>query len=417
MLSLRGTERRVKVKLSWYGCRARVLTWCLIMPVCLQGLVQAQSKAPANETPQPEAGGTVQTPASNTSPTESFQRTPYRENSAVASMSQTHTTFPFDGNPGMSRPVLSRGYLLQFRDKTAERALPNIVVYDATGKLYLQATVWFEGATKMAIRGAAMSPDGKVVVSAAAVRGQDRPSVRYLAKLNKAGNVTDTIDTADYLATNLCVQDNGDVWTIGFSMQELNDPSATVLRDWKFNKGLLHALLPRSTMERGFLNSWRLGTQSYLACNSQIIGIYSNNSQWIEVNSQTLKVTQWKIEGEPPVDGTGASPGRRTTGIAISDDGHVYGSFAERSAWVPAGVDLREENMRWTRRRGLQELTFDPETGAAAWVPIEGTVMGGWRPGHLERLLGVSGGSLIYTQIHEADSHGIVVSRATVSHP
>src|ERR1051326_1764732 len=387
------------MKLSWYGCPVRFLTWWLIIPVCVQGLVQAQSQAPANETPQPAAGGTVQMPASS-SPTVSSQRTPYRESTAVSSMSQTHTTFPFDGTPGMSRPVLSRGYLLQFRDKTAERTLPNVVVYDAAGKLYLQATVWSEGATKMAIRGAAMSPDGKVVVSAAAVRGADKQPVRYLAKLDKAGKVTDTIDTADYLTTNLCVQDNGDIWTIGFSLRELDDPSATVLRDWKFNKGLLHALLPRSSMEHGLLSAWRRASQSYLACNAQLIGIYSNNSQWIEVNPQTLKVTQWKIEGEPPVDGTGASPGRQTTGIAISDDGHVYGSFAERSAWIPAGAgDLREENMRWTKLRGLQELTFDPETGAAAWVPIEGTVMGGWRPGRLDRLLGASGGSLIYNQL------------------
>jgi hypothetical protein len=406
----------VKMKLSWYGCRFRILTWCLIMP-CLQGLVQAQSQAPANETPQAAAVGTVPALATNTSPTGFSQRTPYHESSAVSSMSQTHTTFPFDGAPGMSRPVLSRGYLLQFRERTAERSLPNIVVHDAAGKLYLKATVWLEGATTMAIRGAAMSPDGKVVVSAAAVRGPDKPSVRYLAKLNKAGTVTDTVDTADYLATNLCVQDNGDVWTIGFSPQELKDPSATVLRDWKFNKGLLHALLPRSSMERGFLNAWRISSQSYLACNSQVIGIYSNNSQWIEVNPRTLQVTKWKIEGEPLVDDTGASPGRQTTGIAISDDGHVYGSFAERSAWMPAGAELREDNMHWTKRRGLQELTFDPETGAAAWVPIEGTVMGGWRPGHLDRLLGASGGSLIYTQLREAGSHGIAVSRASISHP
>jgi hypothetical protein len=307
---------------------------------------------------------------------------------------------------GLSRPLLDRGYLIQFERKPSEQGLPpSLFVYDSGGKLRFQAKVAVEDAAHMVIRAAAISSDGGAVM---AVGSPHVGGSQYLLQLDSTGRVVRTLDTGDYITTGLCVASSGNVWTLGAVYP--GDKSYSVLRNWDFDAGMMQAMLPRSGFQYSFIGAARDESQSVIRCNARTVGIFSApNGEWIEVDltSPDLKVKRWKLQSDSNNSGS-------ITGLALSEEGRVYASFeAGKPEHLAQGF------------RGLEELTFSAETGMAAWVTIPETVTQGQIVGKFKRLLGISQGSLVYAQqenvASESDgkssSQHLMVAWAPLSHP
>jgi hypothetical protein len=374
--------------------RVFVLGFC-VLPL-ISGLAAAQT------------GSRVTQPAASL--TQSPGRTPLLTQSAILNPPHQATHYALQVGERMSFPIYDKDYLIQFQRVNVNQSLPNLFVYGADGTLDRQATLWFEGSSKITIGTAAVTPSGEIVAAVSAVRDRGQ-FTRYLVKLSPNGRVAGTLNTGDYLPTGICVTDAGDIWTIGSSLRELKDPSAPVLRNWSFEAGELRGLLPRSSFQQGFYNAWRDASQTYLKCNAQTVGIYSAaNSEWVEVTLKDLSVKRWNV------DATANSP-QRMTGFALYADGRVYGSFVSvnpeglrGAAFQALSPDLKRAQQRGLQR-GLQELTFDSLKGRAMWVPVQGTVSSGAHIGDFWQLLGSSDDSLVYFQRKRATGFNASWSR------
>ena len=233
------------------------------------------------------------------------------------------------------------------------RDTPAVMLYDQTGH-GKAAYVWFEGAARVGVADAAVTSNGKLIVSGG-TRTQDGIVAHYIAEIGEDGHVKRVIRTTPFVPVFICGGQEDTVWSYGFDRDENGNriESGPMLRQFSFEKGQLQAVLNISSLSPG----WSLPEGKYpgeisMRCNTSTVGIYNgHSSQWVQVDFQTKALSIRQVDPLPP-------PSKlRITGFAMTDAGDIFASFHDRSKSTPMS--------------GLFELTFDAD-GNGKWTPVPG---------------------------------------------
>lgn len=259
---------------------------------------------------------------------------------------------------------------------------PAVMFYDQNGQ-GKAAYVWFEGAARVGVADAAVSSNGKLIVSGG-TRTQDGIVAHYIAEIGDDGRVKHVIRTTPFVPVYICGGQSGTVWSYGFERDENGNriESGPMLRQFSFEKGQLQTMLNISGLNPG----WSLPEGKYpgeisMRCNANSVGIYNGrSSEWVQFDFNTKTLTVKQVDPLPPPSQL------RITGFAMTDAGDVFASFHDRSKSTPMS--------------GLFQLTFDA-SGSGKWTPVPGTVGVYLKGSPVERLIGTDGTSLIHTRARD----------------
>jgi hypothetical protein len=275
-------------------------------------------------------------------------------------------------------PRWDKGYLLTRNVDVTHAASKAVTLYDSTGNKVREVGLWPEGAIRVLIRSAAVTPDGRIVV-AAGVDKTDGTSTSILAISDASGKVVKTIPTSPYVPSSVCVTPEGAVWTFGWSGWE--HQNAPTLRRFDFQRGQVAAYLPLSIFrgaERNPTASLYMGRFLAFTCASDRVAIYSETGgEYIEVEYSTETPRRWKI-GDSGDGLTLAGPW-----MAVTSAGDV---FAVRGSPSSRAGELR----------GLFYLERDERSGTVHWRPVQGQVSTAQDPSGVLGLLGADGDALVY---------------------
>ncbi|HEY6349123.1 MAG TPA: hypothetical protein VI636_06910 [Candidatus Angelobacter sp.] len=276
-----------------------------------------------------------------------------------------------------------KGYLITwaFSGKTLSVTpdQPAVVLYDSNGGRR-DAYVWLEGAERVAVGSAAVTPSGKLMVAGGT---QDAHGViaHYIAEVGDNDHVSRVVRTTPFIAVSICSSRDDRVWAYGFERDENGKSveNAPMLREYDFEKGQLRATLYPANLNPGWsLPNGRYPGEITLRCNSKSVGIYNaRSSEWVQfdLSANTLKVVN--VDLLPPTSRL------HITGFALTESGEVFASFHDRSKGPPVS--------------GIFKLTLDAG-GSGRWAQVEGTVgpyLGG---SATARLMGADGDDLVHTR-------------------
>ena len=312
--------------------------------------------------------------------------------SAAGHLSEPYRSawFPAAVRSNSRWPTWAYGYLAQL----AEEQFPlDVAVYDRQGKQVSQAHVWIPDATQMWLVAAAPTTDGGAIVSGHVAI---YPGITYfLAKTSVSGGVVSLLRTETFLAARICRASDDTIWTLGRDVQKesAHDGDYPLVRQFSFEKGLLHSYLSRSLVD--FRHSGALGggegtNGTFLVCGKDRISLYLNETnEYIEIDPSTESLKRWEMDMTPLAEA-------RVTGLAVTGKGRVYASLFEVQAETQTKTD------------GLFELRTEPGTSVGKWIVVSGTLNS-----HLEgesvpkgaffRLWGADNDDLVIRRQYDAD--------------
>lgn len=306
-------------------------------------------------------------------------RTGAAENSEGRALAQEHRRVIFD--PVALDGVAARwdkGYLVARVPQITHPTANAVILYAASGGKVREFNFWPEGATRVLIRSAAVTPDGGVVIAAGADR-RDGTSESFLAFGDAAGTIIRTIPTSPYVPGSVCVSPQGEVWTFGWSGWER--PSSPMLRRYDVQRGEVASHLPLSIFERGKLNpaaSLFPGALLTFTCTADRVVIYSETGgEYIEVDYATETASRWKIGDS----GDGLMLAGPWMAVTSSGD-----AFALRGTLAPQPGELR----------GLYYLERDESSRTVRWRSVEGQLSRTHSGSGVLALLGADGDALVY---------------------
>jgi hypothetical protein len=241
-------------------------------------------------------------------------------------------TFAMDS--GMTYPYVDKGKLIRYVRQSADEKAPNIELVDLQSRAISKKTLWFDGAKTVQITSAALAGDGSVIV-AGSTRTASGITAKYIAQINSAGSVTHVIRTNPYLALDLCVSNDGFVWTLGTISREDVPDSMRVLRKWSMTDGLAAALLPRKVLPAGLGRNPDPRFPTFLRCGLHSIILYSAlDNVMVKVDQTSLEAT---ILNVAPLQ----SDVRAITGFVYTENDEVFISTVQRTKNQPRGEFLR----------------------------------------------------------------------------
>jgi hypothetical protein len=292
----------------------------------------------------------------------------------------------FDGTPfGAGTPVAywDKGYLLSRSLENFLPNVPNVSLYDKSGKKVRESTVWFPGSQRVVIISAAVTFDGRILASGEADRA-DGTRARFIASTDSSGNVTEVIQTKDFNPTNICAAPDGTVWSFGtmeWDTARDRPKEGEVFRHFDFQKGQIAGYIQRAD----FPDHLSLASLSYIRCTSNEVVVYSGPAGlYIEMVYGTEA---------PRIYRAPIPTGVWLTGFAARGPKDIYGVL--RQALGPDGQLIANA----AGPIGLYSLVFDETTMTARWVAVEGTVGLRTKPSTI-------------TQLWGADNRNLVLSRA-----
>lgn len=293
-------------------------------------------------------------------------------------------------------PTWAHGY---FARLTLGDFPAGLEVYDNNGKLVSQTYVSIPGATQLWLIGAAPTGNGGAIAS-----GQfttDEESSYFLAETSTSGGVVSTVHTETYLAARMCRAADGSIWTLGRdSVKESGRQlDYEIVRQYSFEKGLLHSYLPRSSVNfqsEGATGAGEGEAGAFLVCGKDRISVFLNETkEYFEIDPSKEILKRWKV-AMSPLDGG------RVTGLAVTDAGRVYASLFE----IEDDVDAKTH--------GLFELQVDTKPSAGRWIPVGGTLNTQPRledapRGSFFRLWGADRDALVIRRLFDADMQWVRV--------
>ncbi len=271
-------------------------------------------------------------------------------------------------------PRWNNGYLISREVETFEDGTANVRLYDRSGNRVGGAVIWFPGSQRVLIYSATATADGKILASGTAEK-IDGSHASFIALTDRAGKLTDVIQTKGFVPVNICQAPDGSVWGFGGTgYDENSEPNpGDTLRRFNFRKGELSSYLPRSS----FPKQLHPGPEvlAYIHCAGQEVVAYSSSArEYIEM----------KYENDSPRIYSAEVPsGLQLVGFAAISPDEVFGHFSR------AGRD------------GLFSLSLNKAAGTAQWLPVEGTVGVHTKPGVIIGLWGSDGDKLVLSRAED----------------
>ena len=273
---------------------------------------------------------------------------------------------------------------------------PSVSLYDSHGVRIRQGRIWFEGAEDVRVEFATATAAGEIIATGYA-RTADSLAAFYIARTDLKGNLTEVIRTGSYAAYSACSSSDGTVWSLGRDV-DLDEQGADygMLRQYDFRKGLIREVLARHSFSAHgvtqLIHPYAPGGAK-LRCSNAGVSLYINKSgvygEYVEVRASDGDLRRWPVSELP-------FPQAMVSEIAVTDSGKIYANIFEN--WEqrvsPGGS-----------RDGFFRLTFDLDSGSAAWVMLPGTMAQGSRNGHAY-LWGSDGEDLVLNSRHYG--HGTV---------
>jgi hypothetical protein len=233
-------------------------------------------------------------------------------------------------NPDMTYPTVSGGVLLQFFRDSFEKDVPNIALTNLESHEVKEMTVWFDDTTDVHIVSAAAVLGSGIVLSGYA-RSKNGITAKYIAQLDAQGVVTHVIRTNPYLASSVCLNQDGSVWTAG-TVDNRDVPNTyKVIREWNMTTGLRAAALPYKdfSLPSGIRGETNSGT--FFRCARGEIFLYrSSDGLLARIDLRTLAVTIGSVRLR--------NSGAVTTDFECLDNGSVYSSVVFRQGKRPRTV-------------------------------------------------------------------------------
>jgi hypothetical protein len=290
------------------------------------------------------------------------------------------------------QPLWAHGYLAQFTGDVTP-GNPNADVYDRQGKVASQARFWFPGVQRIMLLDAIATAEGGVIASGTAVTDEGG-SFWFLGKTDSSGVLISHLEIQKFIG-RVCEASDGTIWTYGHAAtkESENDHSYSLVEQYSFEKGLLNSYLSRELVAvRKFAISAGGGgpNGTFLVCSEDRISLYMNQTnEYVEIEPSTQKLQRWKMDMSPLERAA-------VTGLAATEDGHVYASLYE--------VDDSTQ----TKTHGLFELRAEHGKASASWVVVAGT-LNAHREGEVVpkdafyRLWGAEGNDLIIGRQNAAE--------------
>ena len=266
-------------------------------------------------------------------------------------------------------------------------------IYGRDGKLVSEARVSIPGAMQAWLVAAIPTKSGGAIASGT-FESEDETS-DFVAETSVSGGVVSVIHTENYLAARMCQAGDGTVWTLGrdVSKESEHNGEYPLVRQYSFEKGLLHGYLARSLVnfqEEGSAGGGEGPGGTFLVCGKdRMVGFLNETNEYFEIDPAREKVARWKLPRVPAPEG-------RVTGLAVTESGRVYASLFE----VPDATDVKTH--------GLFELQAEPGKAMARWALVEGTLNSQSRiedapKGSFFRLWGADGDELVIRRLFDAD--------------
>jgi hypothetical protein len=311
---------------------------------------------------------------------------------AARHLSEPYRIASFPASVGFDAhwPTWAYGYLAQL----SEEGFPlDLAVYDRSGKQVSQAHISIPGATQMWLVAAAPTSGGGAIVSGHAAID---PEITYfLAETSTSGGVVSTLRTETFLATRMCKASDGTVWTLGRDSEKESEHEGdyALVRQYSFEKGLLHSYLSRSLVDfrhQGVTGGGEGINGTFLVCGKDRISLYLNETnEYFEIDPSRESLKRWEMSMAPLA-------GARVTGLAVTDKGRVYASLFE----------VQEDSD--TKTHGLFELLAEPNASVGKWIVVNGTLNSQPRvedapKGSFFRLWGADNEDLVIRRLGEAD--------------
>jgi hypothetical protein len=256
-----------------------------------------------------------------------------------------------------------------------------------------EARVSVPGATQAWLVAAVPTKSGGAIASG--TFSADDETSNFVAETSVSGGVVSVIRTQDYLTTRMCQASDGTVWTLGrdATKESEHDGEYPLVRQYSFEKGLLHGYLSRGLVdfrEEGASGGGEGLSGTFLVCGKdRVVGFLNETTEYFEIDPLKESVTRWKMPKVPPPEG-------RVTGLAITDSGRVYASLFQ----VPDDTDVKTH--------GLFELRAEPGAATGKWALVEGTLNSQPRvedapKGSFFRLWGADRDQLVIRRLFGAD--------------
>jgi hypothetical protein len=295
----------------------------------------------------------------------------------------SHKRVMFDGSTmgrGIRIPYWQKGYLVSSKTEVWSADEWAVELYDSRGVQVREAKIWFPNSTRVGINGAAVTPDGRIVIAGNANQS-DGTRAFFIAVTGDDGKFAQVIRTNPYLAAHVCVAPDGSIWAFGDDVDSGRDSQSPTLRHFDIAKGQVAALLPRSTFSTRHSPAAPLGEGRSVAfaCSQDRVVVYPEAAgEFIEVDFATQTVHRWKLDrsyNDLPLYGSY---------LAITTSGDVCGKLGPIS--------------NVTAPRGLFCLERLGDTGQARWLPVEGHQYDSWDTSIIGWVYGADGDALVYSK-------------------
>jgi hypothetical protein len=218
-------------------------------------------------------------------------------------------------------PDWDRGYVLHYEIETNYTSdTPMVVMYDSTGMRIREGRIWPQGASNARIRRTAATRDGAILAAGGAIM-HDGSIKGYIVKTDLAGRTVQTLLTGSFMPEQICEAPDGTIWSLGKSVNEDEGQHNTdVVRQYGFEKGLLHTFLPEDTVKAVVRSKrpWFSPFRSYVRCGSNKVSAYLNfTNEYVEIDNSSFELHRWKLDES-------VTQQRDANGLAITEDGRVY---------------------------------------------------------------------------------------------
>src|SRR5215470_8742576 len=218
----------------------------------------------------------------------------------------------FDG-PDLAIPFWSNGSFVVRQIESYDGNVPNVRIYDGSGKKIREATVWFAGSQRIILSSVATGASGTLFVTGMANK-PDGTRAFFLASTDVQGKVSSAIQMGEYHPRHVCAAPDGTLWTFGemeWDMVAGHAKEGNTLRNFDLQKGELSSYLPRSE----FANSNFDAGGTWIRCTDTAVQIYAASGSYIVLKYGEKQPQQYRAP---------LSSGLFIAGLAILDSGKIF---------------------------------------------------------------------------------------------
>jgi hypothetical protein len=234
-------------------------------------------------------------------------------------------------------PVFSHSYLIQYRHITTSPNQPNIFLYNSSGELEQQITVWPMGVTKLFIASVDVGLDKRLAFSGQITRS-DKSKDRFIAIAGIDGKNPRFFSTGNYMASQISIADDETIWSTGAEEATL---STNGDKRWT-NYDMLRHFSSDGVLLGHFIPRW--GTQASYAIAKQ--GDDNSDSK------------------QSGVDDTVATGGATTHVITYDENGNILATYGA-PLWGPQGgfAGTAKVSQSWLKSVGSRLVLYDGRSG------------------------------------------------------